>query len=257
MNTSSVYGPVGSWRLGRSLGVDLLAVDSICSFRCVYCQLGQINQHTRERAIFVTTERVMEDLYVSDWEGADAVTFSGSGEPTLALNLGEAMEQVKAFTGKPVVVLTNSTMLESKEVRRELGGADRVFCKLDAWSEDMLRRINRPSPGITLAGIVEGIRLLRQEFDGELAVQTMLLRSFDEADCIELAELLNRIGPDEIQLNVPSRPVPESFSIDNRENLAVGRDSHVLRTLSHEELLEARVRLARLVSCDVLCRGLT
>lgn len=255
MSDLSVYGPVKSWRLGRSLGVDLLAVDSICSFNCIYCQLGKINQRTAERSIFVTTERVMEDLSVSDWENADVVTFSGSGEPTLAKNLGEVIEQVKAFTRKPVVVLTNSTMLGSKEVRREMCLADRVFCKLDAWNDEMLRRINRPRPGITLEGIVDGIAQLRSEFVGEFAVQTMILKEMDAEDVTEYARIMNRIGPDEVQLNLPSRPVPASFTIGNRENVTeAGAGAHVFKTLSREHLLSVRDRIEPLVSCEVLCR---
>lgn len=255
MSESSVYGPVKSWRLGRSLGIDLLTVDSICSFRCIYCQLGVINQETLERRIFITTERVMEDLSVSDWESADVVTFSGSGEPTLARNLGEAIEQVKAFTGKPVVVLTNSSLLESIEVRRELCLADRILCKLDAWNEDMLTRINRPRAGITLGDIVGGIALLRREFAGELAVQTMLLRQMDEEDVREYVRIIQRIVPDEIQLNVPSRPVPSSFSIGNRENVdEASPGAHIFKTLSRDGLRAARGKLEPLVSCEVLCR---
>src|SRR5215218_7520939 len=128
---STVYGPVASWRVGRSLGVDVLCVNSVCSFRCVYCQLGRINVHTAERRVYVPTERVLEDLRAADWRGADVITLSGSGEPTLAANLGEVIRGIKRLTGKPVLVLTNSAHLWDAHVRRELSRADSVFCKLD------------------------------------------------------------------------------------------------------------------------------
>lgn len=255
MDVSSVYGPVDSWRLGRSLGVDLLAVDSICSFNCIYCQLGKIYQTTLERGVFVTTERVMDDLSVSFWENSDVVTFSGSGEPTLAKNLGEVVELVKLFTAKPVVVLTNSSTLAADDVRRELCLADRVFCKLDAWNAEMLRRINRPMPGVTLDGIVDGLSRLRGEFQGDFAIQTMLLKDMDDGDVDEFARIINRIGPDEIQLNVPSRPVPASFSIGNRGNVTEAPSgAHVLKTLSRGQILAIRDRMEPLVGCKVLCR---
>ena len=255
MGYSTVYGPVKSWRLGRSLGVDLLAVDSVCSFRCIYCQLGKINQTKAERSIFVTTEKVMDDLSESEWTGADVVTISGSGEPTLAKNLGEVVQLVKVFTGKPVVVLTNSTMLESEDVRRDLCEADRVFCKLDAWNDGMLDRINRPNPGITLESVVNGIASLRREFAGGLAVQTMLLREMDENDWIDYARLINRIEPDEIQLNTPSRPVPATFAIGNRENATEAEPgAHILKTVSRDRLLSVRDRIEPLVSCKVLVK---
>src|SRR5438445_7291041 len=84
---SSIYGPVESWRVGKSLGVDLLLQTSICSFNCIYCQLGDIQQKTIERQIYVSTEQVARDLRQSHWEEADIITLSGNGEPTLALNL--------------------------------------------------------------------------------------------------------------------------------------------------------------------------
>ncbi|HYY97718.1 MAG TPA: radical SAM protein, partial [Pyrinomonadaceae bacterium] len=162
----TVYGPVDSWRLGRSLGVDLLCVDSTCSFRCYYCQLGRINVHTSERAVFVPTRKVMDDLSRADWGAADYVTLSGSGEPTLAANIGEVIREVRRVTGKPVAVLTNAAHLESPHVRRDLLEADSVFCKLDAADEETFGRINRPVGGLTLRGVVGGIKQLRAEYAG-------------------------------------------------------------------------------------------
>ena len=237
------------------MGIDLLAVDSICSFSCVYCQLGKINITTSERSIFVPTACVMDDLSASDWDEADVVTFSGSGEPTLALNLGEVIHLAKVFTDKPVVVLTNATLLDSPQVRRELCLADSVFCKLDAWNDGMMKRINRPVPGVTLKGIVDGISLLRREFAGKLAVQTMVIKEMDETDMKDYAGILNKILPDEVQLNLPSRPVPASFAIRHRENVAeASPGSHVLKTIDREALLSIRDRLEPIVACEVLCK---
>lgn len=100
-----MYGPVESWRVGRSLGVDLLCDTSVCSFRCVYCQLGALNLHTGERRVYVKTGRVLADLEASRWREADVITLSGSGEPTLAANLCEVVRSIKALTGKPTLVL--------------------------------------------------------------------------------------------------------------------------------------------------------
>lgn len=207
MKVSSVYGPVNSWRLGRSLGIDLLCVNSICSFRCIYCQLGKININTAERRLYVPTDSVMTDLEASPWRDADAITFSGTGEPTLATNLGEVIELVKASTGKPAVVLTNAAHLNDQEVRNDLRAADKVFCKLDAADERHFQLINRPISGLTLQGTVDGIKAFRQEYPGFLAIQIMLQRV--TARQIEgFARILNEIGPDEVQLNSPSRPIP-------------------------------------------------
>lgn len=218
---STIYGPVHSWRLGQSLGVDLLCVNSICSFRCLYCQLGQINIYTDVRKVYVPTARVMCDLAASDWRRADVITLSGSGEPTLAANMGEVVRGIKALTAKPVVVLTNSTTLGKAEVRRELCEADRVFCKLDAADEVTFRKINRPFAGLTLRSVVEGIRKFRSEYAGCLAVQTMLM-PLNAGEAAALAEILRSLRPDEIQLNAPSRQRPREWRVEARGNLPDG-----------------------------------
>ncbi len=141
--TSTIYGPVNSWRVGKSLGIDLLYVSSICSFRCIYCQLGKINEPTLERKVYVPTAKMMTDLQASQWQEADVVTFSGSGEPTLAANLGEVLRASKALTDKPMIVLTNSTLLNNPTVRNDLAAADKIFCKLDAATERTLKLIAR------------------------------------------------------------------------------------------------------------------
>ena len=212
--SNCIYGPVQSWRMGKSLGVDLLCVDSICSFECVYCQLGKINCVTAKRALFVSTAKVLRDLQKTDWKAADVITFSGSGEPTLAANLGEVIEKIKHLTHKPIVVLTNSTLLHDEKVRLEISKADRIFCKLDAWSDDCLRRVNRPAGGITLESIISGIFELRREFSGFLAIQTMILRPSDDSEIAKLAEIFRRLNPAEVQLNLPSRPVPHEYFLD-------------------------------------------
>jgi wyosine [tRNA(Phe)-imidazoG37] synthetase (radical SAM superfamily) len=250
--SSSVYGPVNSWRVGRSLGVDLLAVNSICSFRCVYCQLGRINVHTGERKVYVPTEKVLRDLRASAWGEADIVTLSGSGEPTLAANMGEVVREIKSLTGKPVLVLTNSARLVDARVRRELCEADEVFCKLDAADELTLARVNRPVAGVTLRSAVEGIRLFREEYAGRLGVQLMLL-PFNRGRALEFARLLRSLRPDEVQLNAPRRAVPPAWTVAARGGHAPGeREGARLKTVSAEEAAEFEEELRRLTGLKIV-----
>jgi wyosine [tRNA(Phe)-imidazoG37] synthetase (radical SAM superfamily) len=217
---STIYGPVDSWRLGKSLGVDLLFVNSICSFRCIYCQLGKINLHTARRRVFVPTRQVIADLHRSDWKNADVVTFSGSGEPTLAQNLGESIRAARAITGKEVVVLTNAAHLHEAEVIEDLNAADKVFCKLDAADEASFRRINKPVDGITLESIFEGIVNFRKQYKGYLAIQSMY-QLFSEEQFLEFARMLREIAPDEVQVNTPTRAIPREWFIEARGNYDV------------------------------------
>lgn len=252
---NSIYGPVDSWRLGRSLGVDVLTVDSICSFECVYCQLGKINRVTTRRDVFVSTEKVLKDLKNSEWQKADVITFSGSGEPTLAQNLGEIIEKTKEITGKPIIVLTNSTLLFLPEVRREIALADKIFCKLDAWSDEILRRIDRPPKVISLDSIISGIRLLRQEYQGFLAIQTMILRRPKNFELERFAGILSLIRPDEVQLNLPTRPVPNEYFLETRGNeVQQKQEFTLLRTIAKDELEAIREKLSNLTNLPIITR---
>jgi wyosine [tRNA(Phe)-imidazoG37] synthetase (radical SAM superfamily) len=215
--TSTVYGPVTSWRVGASLGIDLLYQTSICSFNCIYCQLGDIQQKTAARKLYVPTEQVEWDLKNSAWEQADIITFSGNGEPTLALNLGEVIDLVKTYTGKPVMVLTNGTLLQDPAVQQDLKHADVVAVKLDASTDAELQQMNRPVPGITLERIVEGACQFRQVFTHKLVLQCMFMPT-NLAAVEGIAQLANRIGPDELQLNTPKRPYPREWHRESRGN---------------------------------------
>jgi wyosine [tRNA(Phe)-imidazoG37] synthetase (radical SAM superfamily) len=209
----AIYGPVPSWRLGRSLGIDLLpGRGKTCTFDCVYCQLGWTTCFALERQVFVELEHLKAELGALPLtaEDVDYVTFSGTGEPTLAANLGEAIDLVKSWSalqGVPVAVLTNSTLLSEPDVRRELAHADLVVAKLDAPDEALYRAINRPMVSLTWAGLMEGIRAFRDEFDGRLALQMMFIRA-NRKRVAEMVELARDLKTDHVQLNTPLRSSP-------------------------------------------------
>lgn len=249
--SASVYGPVHSWRVGWSLGVDLLLTTSTCSFNCIYCQLGNIQLKTAERKLYVPTEQVEKDFKRSDWEKADIVTLSGSGEPTLALNLGEVIHFIHEYSGKPVMVLTNGTLLADPAVQRDLQEAEVVSVKLDAATDEMLARMNRPVPGVTLDGILEGIRSFRKVYTGKLCLQCMLMPT-NLAEAEALADLVATLDVDEIQLNTPKRPYPLSWNVLSRGNHVEKPEEYdtvSLRTLSEPEaeaveaLLKSKTRV--------------
>ena len=213
---SSVYGPVASWRYGRSLGIDPIGPVSACSFDCVYCQLGEIEEKTRDRRIFVATSRILRDLRAVAIDGIDVISLSGSGEPTLALNLGEIVSAIKAATGKPVVVLTNASLLGDPGVRQEVALADFVAAKVDAVGDGRLRRVDRPVAGIGFAEIRRGLLAFRREYRGQLAVQTMLLGRWPEREQADYVAFIGELAPDEIQLCAPTRPRPLVHELDAR-----------------------------------------
>jgi wyosine [tRNA(Phe)-imidazoG37] synthetase (radical SAM superfamily) len=202
---SIIFGPFSSWRLRRSLGIDLLSTEGkTCSFDCIYCQLGKTLHPLAERREFVSLNRLISELETFGKMEADFVTFSGVGEPTLASNLGQAIPIAKSFLHLPVAVLTNSALIPREDVRRDLAGADVVVAKLDAPAEELFRKINRPYGDYSIEEIVQGIKLFRENYQGKLALQMMFIDA-NKRYYREMAEIAKSLSPDEIQLNTPLR----------------------------------------------------
>lgn len=162
-----VFGPVPSRRLGRSLGVDLVPL-KVCSYACIYCQLGRTTKKTVERKEWVPTARVLDELKRKLATRPDYITFSGSGEPTLHSALGKIIEQIKSMTKTPVAVLTNGSLLWQPEVRTELALADVVMPSLDVGDDLFFQTVNRPHPEITFEKLLSGLEQFRREFSGQI-----------------------------------------------------------------------------------------
>ena len=204
--SSILYGPVSSWRLGRSLGVDVVSTKSkVCSFDCIYCQLGRTVQPVIRRREFVSLAQLTQELEALENITIDYATFSGMGEPTLAINLGEAIGLVRSTLGCPVAVLTNSSLMPRQDVRHELSKADVVVAKVDAPNEVLFQQVNRPKTRCSLAEIVEAIRTFRDEYQSKLALQMMFV-DVNRGCAAEMARLTEALSPNEVQINTPLRP---------------------------------------------------
>jgi wyosine [tRNA(Phe)-imidazoG37] synthetase (radical SAM superfamily) len=211
-----VFGPVPSRRLGRSLGIDPVPLKT-CNWNCVYCQLGRTVPLTNRRRETVPTLAVLDQLRAAlchpsrrlpDW-----VTFVGSGEPALHSRLGEMIRRAKQLSDAPVAVITNGALLYREDVRRELALADAVLPTLDAGNPDLYRRINRPHPEVTFERFLKGLIAFRRSYSGRLWVEVMLVRGLnDTTDALRgIAAMLARVGPDEVHINLPTRPPAETW----------------------------------------------
>lgn len=211
-----VFGPVPSRRLGQSLGIDTIPLKT-CNWNCVYCQLGRSMPLTNERREYVLDENVLFEveraLKAHADGGIDWVTFVGSGEPTLHIYLGDMIRHVKRMTPLPVAVITNGSLLYQPEVREELSAADAVLPTLDAGTAELYRRINRPHLQITFERLVDGLVTFREEYRGKLWVEVMLVRGLnDTTEALEdIAKILERVKPDAVHINLPTRPPVETW----------------------------------------------
>lgn len=202
-----IYGPVSSWRLGKSLGIDLICQEpKVCSFDCVYCQLGKTDRKTTVREQFVDTERVRNELdRVLSITEIDFLTFSGVGEPTLASNLAEIIDYIKKTYSVKTAILTNSSLLGDNDILEALYSIDSVVAKLDACNQALFKKINRPLKGLLFEEIVDNIKRFKYNYHGKLALQIMFIND-NEPYVKQIVKIAHELNPDEIQINTPLRP---------------------------------------------------
>jgi wyosine [tRNA(Phe)-imidazoG37] synthetase (radical SAM superfamily) len=210
-----IYGPVPSRRLGFSLGVDIIP-HKTCTIDCIYCQLGRTTHKRVKRKSFAPKEDIIQAIRksVSAGHDIDFVTFSGSGEPTLNSDIGSLIHEVKKITSIPVAVLTNGTLLFHEDVQRDLIEADVVLPSLDAASQEVFQRVNRPYKSLKIAPVIDGLKSFRRLFKGLIWLEIMLVKGFndDRQELSRLKKALSEIRPDKVYLNTVSRPPSEIYA---------------------------------------------
>ncbi|MFX1357565.1 MAG: radical SAM protein [Promethearchaeota archaeon] len=232
------YGPFKSRRLGLSLGVDILPRQKICSFNCVYCELGPtIRQVSPDKMIsYPPSHNFRKELkdILKFFPHLDSITFGYNGEPSLNKNIfdfykiaSNVRDELKWERKEPIITLfTNSTTLYQKEIRERVKQFDLVVAKLDVATEDDYKRTNRPIPGDpSINTIIQSLIKLREEMtQNKLAIQCLIYNSYNkdlisnnnDENIIKLAKAIKQINPDIVQIYSIARIPAEYFvySID-------------------------------------------
>lgn len=213
------FGPVPSRRLGRSLGINNIP-PKVCSYSCIYCQLGPTPQMQMRRQVFSDPRQVARlvrdkvERTLEAGEAIDYLTFVPDGEPTLDLHLAKTIDLLRPL-GIKIAVISNGSLIFQREVREALALADWVSLKVDAVRERTWHRINRPHGALLLEKIVAGMLAFRRDFQGRLATETMLVDGLnDEVEEIRpLADFLGELTPDVAYLSIPIRPPAEAWAV--------------------------------------------
>lgn len=211
------FGPVPSRRLGRSLGINNIP-PKVCTYSCVYCQLGRTIKMQVDRCAFYQPEEIVKDVEQKIGnarevgESIDYLTFVPDGEPTLDANLGHEIELLKPL-GIRIAVITNASLIWREDVREDLMRADWVSLKIDSTREDIWRRINRPHRTLQFASILDGMLEFARAYRGELATETMLVKGVNDGDdyAKEVADFLAQLRPAKAYLSIPTRPPAEKW----------------------------------------------
>jgi wyosine [tRNA(Phe)-imidazoG37] synthetase (radical SAM superfamily) len=211
-----LYGPVPSRRLGRSLGVDLVP-SKICTYDCVYCQVGKTTERTLQRKEYIPIGEVLEEVknFLSKGGASiDHFSLSGSGEPTLHSQIGLVIKGIKGMSPIPVAVLTNGSLLYLEEVREDLRKADIILPSLDAVSKEVFTRINRPHKGISVEKVIEGLVEFRKVYQGQIWLEILFCKGINDGrnELHQMKRAVDRIQPDRIHINTVVRPPTEPWA---------------------------------------------
>ncbi len=212
-----IFGPIPSRRLGRSLGINNLPT-KVCTYSCVYCQVGRTRERRINRSPFYSPEEVAREVrdkveeVLRRGEEINYLSFVPNGEPTLDLNLGQEIKLLKPLKFK-IAVFTNSSLLGEEKVRESLLLADLVMVKVDTVSEEVYHRLNRPHHALRLSKVLDGLIKFTKIFSGELMSETMLVKGVnDSSDQIKaVASFLRELKPVKSYLLVPTRPPTEKW----------------------------------------------
>jgi len=212
------YGPVLSRRFGYSLGIDIIPY-KVCSYDCIYCQLGSTTKKTVDRKSYIKLDmdQFEKDLtrIIDNNERIDYVTFSGSGEPTLNIDMGKLIRKVKKTTGIPVAVLTNGSLLHRADVLKDIIEADLIKVSMDAPDQKIFEVINKPYPGLHFADLSRGLNMLMKNYRGRIWLEIMMIKGINDSleAAYDFETLLKSLQKEyikadleNIHLNTPIRP---------------------------------------------------
>jgi wyosine [tRNA(Phe)-imidazoG37] synthetase (radical SAM superfamily) len=228
-----IFGPVLSRRLGLSLGIDLIPFKT-CSYDCSYCECGHTTDKTVTRQDFFPAFEVMEELraILASRPRLDSITLAGSGEPTLARSLGPVISFIRReYPEYTLSVLTNGSLLTSRDVREELLPASRVIPTLTTANQQTFERIHNPHHSLKIDAIITGMEEFRKMYKGALWLEVFIIPGLNTTDeeLAGLKDAIGRINPDSVQLNTLDRPAAEGWV----EAASEAELDRIVRVLGH------------------------
>ena len=206
------FGPITSRRLGRSLGINNIVSHKICSYSCIYCQIGDTKKKSTIRQKFYEPEKLVGDVEnhlkkLDKDHTPDFLTFVANGEPTLDINLGREIKLLKRLS-LPIAVITNSSLIHDEAVQDDLMEADWVSVKVDSIDKAVWNKINRPFAEIDFENILDGLKCFSSNYKGKLHTETMLAEGFNDSTGMlkQNASFIAKLNPQKAYLSIPTRP---------------------------------------------------
>lgn len=204
-----LFGPIPSRRLGRSLGVNLVP-HKICSYDCLYCEVGATTATTTERKNYILPDKIIDEIkdFINSGVKINVITLTGAGEPTLNSSIGKLISSIKKLTNIPVAVLTNGSLLWSNRVKKALLEADIVIPSVDSVDEKDFYKVDRPDKKIELKTILSGIKEFSYIYQGRLWLEVLIVEGINDSDfsICNLGRWASTLKAQKLQLGTIIRP---------------------------------------------------
>lgn len=266
---SIIFGPIASRRLGNSLGIDLVK-SKTCNLDCLYCEVGKTTVLTETRQTFIDLDALVAEIKACPHK-IDCLTLTGAGEPTLHKDLDVMISRLQAEFAYPIVLITNSLLLRDEKVRQEILGVDIVMPSLDAVSQEVFEKINKPIAGVLAADIIEGLVRFRDLYKGKIWLEILFVKGINDSpsEVLALKQAIERIRPDRIQLNTVVRTpaykdgieplsietlqaIAQVLGFDNIDILSLKRGASTGQILSVDESDAIRLRRPDIEAVDII-----
>lgn len=205
-----IFGPVPSRRLGSSLGIDIIP-SKICQLDCIYCEVGKTTELSAERKHYFDPNIIVDEFtreYDKVKNGIDVVTITGSGEPTLNIHFAEIASRIKKISNHPLAILTNSTTMTYSDVQQGLMQFDIIVPSIDAATQAVFKRINKPAAELDINKINESLTDFTHKFQGKIYPEVLIVKDINdsEEEMAKIAEIIKKCRYDRVQVNTVFRP---------------------------------------------------
>ena len=214
--TTLSYGPVPSRRLGRSLGINNIPA-KICSYACIYCQLGNTLHMSIKREEFYKPDDIYKSIknrfsvLKEKNEPIDYIAFVPDGEPTLDINLSKEIELLKEFNIK-LAIITNGSLMDRDDVQKDLISFEWISLKVDSALKEVWKKIDRPHGKLDFENIKKGYIEFSKKYQGNLNTETMLVKGINDTEesLEKTAAFIKKLNPNTAYISVPIRPPAEN-----------------------------------------------
>ncbi len=204
----TIFGPINSRRFGSSLGIDLSPALKQCNFDCLYCELAP-SATTDEQKNVVEVSTIINELKEHLHDKIDVITITANGEPTLYPYLDELIDELnKIKNSTQTLILTNSSTLVNEKVFNSLLKLDQVKLSLDAVSNSVFKRIDRPHVNIEIEQIVQKVIEFSKVYKGKLFIEILFVKDLNDTkeEIQKLNDVLMQLKVTRIDIGTIDRP---------------------------------------------------